>query len=83
MLWIASFDENKPDKKFEIIEEIKDHPTAFLKFHKEYEPYDFCFELAGEELEFFTSQGIYDKTQKILINEKRLVCYSFLILEKL
>jgi hypothetical protein len=61
VLWIVSFDENKPDKEFEIVEEIKEHPTAFLKSHKEYKLYAFCIELAGKRLEFFPPLTIVDE----------------------
>jgi len=39
IFWIVSFEENKPDKAFKIIEGIKEDPDEFLKNYREYEQY--------------------------------------------
>lgn len=79
VLWIVSFDENKPDKEFEIVEEIKEHPTAFLQSHKEYEPYTFCIELAGKELEFFPPLTKDEKTPSIIFLDEKNIGLLFFI----
>ena len=39
VLWVVNFDENESDKKFNIIEGIKEPPNVFIKTHKKYACY--------------------------------------------
>lgn len=60
-LWIVKNKENKPDKKFEIVEGIRERPMDFMSTDKKYEEYRFAFdfsELEKEDLgDFFHRVG--------------------------
>jgi len=59
MVWIVTFEKNKPDKDFKIVEKIKESPKDFAKSHTEYKKYNWILHAIETDRDVF--QPVHDE----------------------